>query len=108
MATKYLEADKVENITYQTPLCYDPLNVLAEVRDKVRALPAADVEPVRHARKIVYYHGENSFSYTCGACAMPIDGKDYYCRSCGARLDESTMGQVNRRDAVNDGEVRNE
>lgn len=43
MATKYIEADKVEKITWEEPSYYDPLNVLTEVRDKVRELPAADV-----------------------------------------------------------------
>ena len=33
------DADKVENITWQEPYYHDALNVLSEVRDKVRELP---------------------------------------------------------------------
>lgn len=48
-----------------------------------------NVEPVKHSKRVVYYHGENTFSYNCGSCHMPIDGKDYYCKWCGARMDEA-------------------
>lgn len=34
-----IDADKVENITWQEPYYHDALNVLSEVRDKVRELP---------------------------------------------------------------------
>lgn len=53
-----------------------------------QSIPAADVEEVRHGKKKVYYHGENAFSYACDQCAMPIDGKDSFCRWCGAKMDE--------------------
>lgn len=53
-----------------------------------QSIPAADVVEVRHGKKKVYYHGENKFSYNCDLCAMPIDGKDLFCRWCGAKMDE--------------------
>ena len=51
-------------------------------------VPTADVQEVRHGKKKVYYHGENTFSYTCDQCAMPIDGMYAFCRWCGAKMDE--------------------
>lgn len=36
---RLIDADKVEDITWQEPSYYDALNVLTEVRDRVRALP---------------------------------------------------------------------
>lgn len=47
----------------------------------------SEAEPA-HEKPVVYYHGENTFSYVCGICHMPIDGKDFYCRWCGARIDK--------------------
>lgn len=41
-----IERKKVENITWQEPHYHDPLNVLTEVREKVRALPTVDAIPV--------------------------------------------------------------
>lgn len=43
----------VENITWEEPSYTDPLNVLTEVRDKVRELPSADI--IDHARAIKEY-----------------------------------------------------
>lgn len=50
--------------------------------------PLEEAEPVKHGKPVVYYHGENGFSYECGVCRMPIDGTDYYCRWCGAKMDK--------------------
>ena len=37
-------------------------------------------------RPKVYYHGEHApqmFSYDCGACGYPLEGKERVCRGCG-------------------------
>ena len=49
-------------------------------------LAKSEAEPVKYGKPIVYYHGENTFSYECSICRMPIDKKDFYCRWCGAKL----------------------
>lgn len=41
-----IDRAKVERITYQDPSYSDPINVLTEVRDKVRALPTVEAIPV--------------------------------------------------------------
>lgn len=33
--------------------------------------------------KIVYYHGEAGFSFSCGYCHMPVNEKDHTCKWCG-------------------------
>lgn len=62
--------------------------------DKIRAIPAADVVPVRHGRwndKVVAFYRKCS---ECGCCVewnkKPFlfgDGEYNYCPNCGARMD---------------------
>lgn len=47
---RLIDADKVENITWQEPYYHDALNVLSEVRDKVRELPTI-IEADKEERK---------------------------------------------------------
>jgi len=59
-----------------------------DVRESIMNVPTIEAEPVKYAKPVVYYHGENTFSYDCGICHMPIDKKDCYCRWCGAKMDQ--------------------
>lgn len=85
-----IDRTKVERITFQEPSYSDPINVLTEVRDKVRALPTVDAKPVRHGhwvRKGLLFH--------CSACSYGAFKSDFvygarYCPTCGARMDERT------------------
>ena len=91
-----IDRAKVERITFQEPSYSDPINVLTEVRDKVRALPAVDAEPVRHGKWIKYapadfpypYHHDD---YECSVCSTLWASKEiknmHYCPSCGAKMD---------------------
>lgn len=36
---RLIDADKVEKITWQEPYYHDAINVLSEIRDKIRELP---------------------------------------------------------------------
>lgn len=54
--------------------------------EAIKEAPAASVMPTRVGKPKIYYHGENSFSYACEWCGMPIDGQDYFCRWCGASM----------------------
>ena len=60
----------------QTPTWNDAVSL-------VGSMPSAE----RRGKKKVFYHGENRFSYVCDQCAMPIDGKDAFCKWCGARME---------------------
>lgn len=43
-----IDRAKVERITFQEPSYSDPINVLTEVRDKVRAIPEVEAIPVEY------------------------------------------------------------
>ena len=43
---EYIDRKQVEKITWQEPYSHDPINVLTEVREKVRNIPIADVIPL--------------------------------------------------------------
>ena len=61
--------------------------------DKIKAIPAADVEPVRHGRWVSVPH---KLARVCSVCNRDepykfadIDADVYdYCPNCGARMDE--------------------
>lgn len=79
---RLIEADKVEKITWQEPKYNDPLNVLTEVREKIRELPTVDAEPVIRCKDCKYAVDE----YDDGDCYCDKDnlgyiGKDWnhYC-----------------------------
>lgn len=59
---------------------------LNEIRERLKCLPAADVEPVRHGRWMI-----NSDSYYpyCSECnAEPKNGvMSKYCPDCGAKME---------------------
>lgn len=51
-----IDRAKAERITFQEPSYNDPINVLTEVRDKVRALPTVEAIPISWIEK----HIENA------------------------------------------------
>ena len=60
--------------------------------DAIKAIPAADVTPVRHGRwHDVYMSGASSFVGTCSVCGKSNDIPPVplakYCPSCGAKMD---------------------
>ena len=58
---------------------------LKTLREKVKAIPAADVAPVVHARW--RYVGSN---WECSCCLFPVSRKSsfyHWCPQCGARMD---------------------
>ena len=81
------------------------------VRD-IENAPTVDAEPVRHGHWIertkVYpaLFTDSTYIYECSNCGyMDTHGANVevpYCWHCGARMDESTMGQVK----LNEGERR--
>ena len=66
------------------PSYTDPLNVLTEVRDKLKALPSAQPET---AKRIVGKSRDGmTLWYQCDMCNEPVDAQDNFCRGCGRRL----------------------
>lgn len=84
---EYIEREAIKYEQWSVgPLC-EPLMV---VRKKtIDALPAADVEPVRHGRW-KYYHKQNKA--VCTNCSFERDldanfGRAISCPNCGAKMD---------------------
>lgn len=72
----------VENITWEEPSYSDPLNVLTEVREKVRALPS-----VENKGEWIY----DGDCYICNQCKSAFNWwadsqTSNYCPQCGARM----------------------
>lgn len=81
---EYISREAVINITAETGAW--------ETQNRVRELPAADVQPVRHGRWIwdsnapYREHG----AYKCSNCDGHSDFEENYCPNCGARMDGDT------------------
>ncbi len=95
---KLIDKDAAIELTWEEPSYTDPLNVLTEVRDRIKELPTIDAVPVRHGRWIpkTIVIGGTEFPYgsicsICGEDAINAEGDDFltdYCPNCGARMDE--------------------
>lgn len=78
----------VIDITWEEPSYTDALNVLTEVRDKVKALP-----PVKPQEKTGHWIQIDSDKCKCDQCevisfiAMYPNGDANYCPYCGAKMD---------------------
>ena len=54
--------------------------------DKIKAIPAADVAPVRHGRWLCVDTDTEHF-FLCNRCKKKEFLQSNYCRSCGAKMD---------------------
>lgn len=79
--------ETVEKITWEEPTYTDPLNVLTEVREKVRNLPS--VTPIRPKGEweIGYTYPDGEY-WKCSECGELIKVKFpmNFCNSCGADM----------------------
>lgn len=89
----------VENITWEEPSYSDPLNVLTEVREKVRALPSVE-------NKGTWIYDKSIYNWRCSECGKTPPPTGYvgkaefmathfkFCNYCGAdmrgKADEQT------------------
>ena len=83
----------VEDITWEEPSYSDPLNVLTEVREKVRALPSVENkgEWENSDSVLIVQMGENTMrlpAKECSICHKPhIKGYGAnFCPNCGADM----------------------
>lgn len=80
-----ISREAVEKITWEEPSYADGLNVLTEVRDKIRQLPS--VTPKQKVGK----WEELPNGYECSECgilrAKGRTGKYNYCPNCGAKME---------------------
>ena len=73
----------VEKITWEEPSYSDALNVLTEVRDKVRALPSVNPQP-----KTGHWIDADGDNAICGCCNRLNHLYGTYCKHCGAKMIE--------------------
>lgn len=75
------------------------------VGDLKTAIPAADVEPVRHGRWELHGNDDDvSASYFCSLCGYNFDEDEFldrwshirYCPNCGAKMDLEAENHVGR------------
>lgn len=85
----------VENITWEEPSYTDPLNVLTEVREKVRALPSVENKGEWIPQPSNKEQGERDFIWwKCSKCGQVIysetehDRREFhaFCGRCGADM----------------------
>ena len=78
----YVSREEVINITAETGAW--------ETQNRVRELPAADVQPVKHGRWIVSNTQKHvEVTYECSECQHEVVGeyeKTPFCGGCGARM----------------------
>lgn len=111
---RYIEAEALKKHFPHDEDWDCPVNTNSLVCELIDAQPAADVAPVKHGRweSVKVMDDDAEFGEADGAQCTECGHTEYseywaktyfhYCPNCGAKMDESTMGQVKRRDAVNE------
>lgn len=61
------------------------LSVNKAVCGEIKALPSADVQPVRHGTWLPYL--KEGLTVKCSECGSRFNRPWHYCPSCGARMD---------------------
>ena len=60
---RLIDADKAIEATWEQPTYTDPLNVLTEVRDRIRELPTVDAVPVIRCKDCKWYEMSEEETY---------------------------------------------
>jgi len=88
LATDCISRQAVEKITWEEPSYTDALNVLTEVREKVRALPPVTARPKvgKWITTRTFMHDGEFYCDKC-KCDSPNNEKWDYCPNCGAKME---------------------
>jgi rubrerythrin len=83
---EYISREAVINITAETGAW--------ETQNRVRELPAADVQPVKRGKWIenAGYGGWSNSEFKCPECGIMEYKPTNFCPNCGARMDGDTNG----------------
>ena len=80
---EYIEREAAMHIAFKSPFFSDAL------MEEMKAIPAADVAPVRHGRWGT--HSDRPDSLICSVCKCGFDMWKHdphnYCPNCGAKMD---------------------
>ena len=80
--SEYISREAVINITTETGAW--------ETQNRVRELPAADVQPVKRGRWVWDSNApyRDYGAYKCSNCGSHIDFEENYCYNCGAKMEQ--------------------
>ena len=80
---EYIEREEAMHIAFKSPFFSDAL------MEEMKAIPAADVAPVRHAMWEVVVGSDGKEHMVCTGCRKQQDltGVFSYCPNCGCRMD---------------------
>lgn len=87
MAQKYVDRSEVLKKVGYTLRYWGMVDCIKKsITDRIKAIPIADVEPVKHGKWICM--GDCGVT-ECSHCGWTIEEyiEDKYCRECGARMD---------------------
>lgn len=77
--SELIKREDAIKITWQEPQYYDPINVLTEVREKIRALPTVDAVPVVRCKDCKHHEVfKNGVNGWCNGHGCPAD-VTYFC-----------------------------
>ena len=91
---EYIKREEAMHIAFKSPFFSDSL------MEEIKAIPAADVAPVRHGLWEERDDGFGGTYYHCSVCGedwctidgTPAENGMRYCPQCGARMDGGTDG----------------
>ena len=88
---RYIEVDKVIKLTWEETRYFDPINVLTEMREKIMAMPTADVRDNARGEWKATAIAEVRYKrlFECSNCSgyVTIDIREPYdfCPYCGSK-----------------------
>lgn len=93
---EYLERESILNAIRKTSNLYVDQQGLYLSCELIAAMPASDVQPVKHGRWECVGHDDKTYWYRCSVCGHEehdnMTKHDNYCGSCGARMDGDING----------------
>lgn len=91
MAHEYVDRSEVlKKVRYVAKAWGIYEEVGKKLTDKIKAIPAADVEPVKHGKWELCFEDSRRqiVGNKCSVCGYEYYGNKYfYCPNCGARMD---------------------
>ena len=97
--SKYINADEIDykiicypHYDFYTKIVYTKeLDGMYALKTDIDAIPAADVQEVKHGRWISNELSGYKWAYYCSECAWidgyPFNDRHKYCPNCGAKMD---------------------
>lgn len=83
-----ISREAVEKITWEEPSYTDALNVLTEVREKIRQLPSVTPQPKRGEWIRQDDKSKRRYGWLyCSKCGAWIGDKTKFCSECGAKME---------------------